>query len=51
MISEKKINQLEEIISYSFKDKQLLENALIHPSYISENKKKIILKKLVILKD
>ena len=41
MINKKKINQLEEIISYSFKNKQLLESALIHPSYISENKKKI----------
>ena len=42
MISDKKINLLEEIISYNFKDKQLLKNALIHPSYISENKKKLI---------
>ena len=41
MISNKKINQLEEIISYSFKNKQLLKSALVHPSYISENKKKI----------
>ena len=40
MISKKKINQLEEIISYNFKDKELLKNALIHPSYITENKKK-----------
>ena len=42
MISDKKINLLEEIISYNFKDKQLLKNALIHPSYVSENKKKLI---------
>jgi len=42
MISKKTINQLEEIISYSFKNKKLLENALIHPSYITENKKKIV---------
>ena len=42
MISKKKINQIEEIISYNFKNKKLLENALIHPSYITENKKKII---------
>ncbi len=42
MISKKKIDQLEEIISYSFKKKQLLVSALIHPSYISENKKKKI---------
>ena len=40
MISNKKIIQLEEIISYSFKNKQLLKSALVHPSYISENKKK-----------
>ena len=42
MISDKKINLLEEIISYNFKDKQLLKNALIHPSYVTENKKKLI---------
>ncbi len=42
MISEKKINQIEEIISYKFKNKQLLQNALIHPSYISEKKKSLI---------
>ncbi len=41
MISDKKIKQLEEIISYSFKNKQLLKSALVHPSYIAENKKKI----------
>ena len=41
MISNKKINQLEEIISYHFKNKQLLKSALVHPSYIFENKKKI----------
>ena len=40
MISKKKINQLEKIISYKFKDKKLLENALVHSSYIAENKKK-----------
>ena len=40
MISKKKISQLEEIISYNFKNKKLLENALIHPSFITENKKK-----------
>ncbi len=40
MISKKKINQLEKIISYKFKDKKLLENALVHSSYITENKKK-----------
>ena len=42
MISDKKINLLEEIISYNFKDKQLLKSALFHPSYVSENKKKLI---------
>ena len=42
MISDKKINLLEEIISYNFKDKQLLKSALVHPSYFSENKRKII---------
>ena len=41
MISDKKINLLEEIISYNFKDKQLLKSALVHPSYVSENKKKL----------
>ena len=42
MISDKKINLLEEIISYNFKDKQLLKSSLVHPSYVSENKRKII---------
>ena len=42
MISKKKINELEEIISYNFKNKKILENALIHPSYITENKKKFV---------
>ena len=42
MISDKKINLLEEIISYKFKDKQLLKSALVHPSYVAENKKKLI---------
>ena len=42
MINKKKISQLEEILSYKFKDKKLLEHALIHPSYITENKKKIL---------
>ena len=40
MISDKKINLFEEIISYNFKDKQLLKSALVHPSYVSENKRK-----------
>ncbi|MBD1147928.1 ribonuclease III [Pelagibacterales bacterium SAG-MED31] len=42
MITKKKIDQLEKIISYNFKNKKLLENSLIHPSFISENKKKSI---------
>ena len=42
MISKKKIYQFEEIISYSFKNKKLLESALVHPSYTAENKKKTI---------
>ena len=42
MITDKKINLLEEIISYNFKDKQLLKSALVHPSYVVENKKNII---------
>jgi len=41
MISDKKINLFEEIISYNFKDKQLLKSALVHPSYVAENKKKL----------
>ena len=41
MISDKKINLLEEIISYNFKDKRLLKSALVHPSYVSENKKNL----------
>jgi len=41
MISNKKINQLEEILSYNFKNKQLLKSALVHPSYISEKKNKL----------
>ena len=42
MISKKKIEQLEKIISYHFKNKKILESALVHPSYIIENKKKKI---------
>ena len=49
MISYKKINLLEEIISYNFKDKQLLKSALVHPSYVAENKKKINVQKNVIM--
>ena len=36
---EQKLKILEKSIQYSFKDKGLLENALIHPSYTNENPK------------
>ncbi len=39
MISKKKIDKFETLIGYSFKNKQLLINSLIHPSLIIENKK------------
>ena len=39
MISKKKISQFENHIGYTFKDKQLLINSLIHPSFIKDNKK------------
>ena len=39
MISSKKINKFENHIGYTFKEKQLLINALIHPSFITDNKK------------
>ena len=39
MISEKKIIQFEKNIGYIFKNKQLLINSLIHPSFITDNKK------------
>lgn len=39
MISEKKITQFEKKIGYIFKNKQLLINSLIHPSFIIDNKK------------
>ena len=39
MISSKQINKFEKLIGYSFKQKQLLIDALIHPSYITDNKK------------
>ena len=42
MISDKKINLFENHISYVFKNKNLLINALIHPSFIPENKNKKI---------
>ena len=39
MISDKKISQFENNIGYFFKNKQLLINSLIHPSFITVNKK------------
>ena len=39
MILDKKISQFEKHIGYFFKDKQLLINSLIHPSFISDKKK------------
>jgi ribonuclease III len=39
MISEKKITQFEKKIGYIFKNKQLLINSLIHPSFIIDKKK------------
>ncbi len=39
MISSKKINKFENHIGYTFKEKQLLINALVHPSFITDNKK------------
>ena len=41
MISNKKIIQFENHIGYFFKNKKLLINALVHPSYLVENKKNI----------
>jgi len=39
MISNKKIDQFEKNISYSFKNKQLLINSLTHPSFLVDKKK------------
>ena len=41
MISTTKIKKFENIIGYSFKDKKLLLNSLVHPSSQIENKKNI----------
>ena len=38
MISSKKINQFENHIGYIFKNKQLLVNSLMHPSFIVDKK-------------
>ncbi len=39
MISDKKIIKFEKKIGYTFKDKKILINSLIHPSFIIDNKK------------
>ena len=44
MINKKKILLIEKKIGYSFKDKDLLINSLLHPSYIKD--KKIFKKKI-----
>ena len=40
MISNKKINQFENHIGYNFKNKELLVESLIHPSFIKDSKVK-----------
>ena len=40
MISSKKIDKFEKHISYTFKNKNLLIESLIHPSFIKDNKVK-----------
>ena len=42
MISKIKIKKFENLIGYSFKNKQYLINSLVHPSYISDKKKKYV---------
>jgi ribonuclease III len=42
MISDKKIIKFEITIGYIFKNKKLLINSLVHPSYLTDNKKSII---------
>ena len=39
MISDKKIYQFENHIGYKFKNKQLLINSLVHPSFLVDKKK------------
>ena len=36
----REISELEQMIGYSFADKELLENALRHSSYANEHKKR-----------
>ena len=43
MISIKKINQFQKHIGYNFKNKNLLIESLLHPSFIKENKKNKII--------
>ena len=38
MISNRKINLFEKIICYTFKNKKLLIHALVHPSFLKDNK-------------
>ena len=40
MISNRKINLFEKIICYTFKNKKLLIHALVHPSFLKDNKTK-----------
>ena len=40
MISNRKINLFEKIIDYTFKNKNLLIYALVHPSFLKDNKTK-----------
>ena len=40
MISNKKLTTFENRIGYIFKNKQILINSLIHPSYLIDKKKK-----------
>ena len=41
MISNKKLTAFENRIGYIFKNKQILINSLIHPSYLIDKKKNI----------
>jgi ribonuclease-3 len=40
MISDKKINKFETTIGYIFKNKELLNNSLVHPSSLTDKKNK-----------
>ena len=41
MISDKKISQFENHIGYTFKNRKLLIDSLIHPSFLVDNKKNL----------